>query len=96
MAGMATYVLFTVHTDTDDDNNDDDDDNLIFYSIDPSKATFPNSFHRGSRGCSMFVHQTMLLDWKMAHHGRDVCELCILLAKAFQAGVFCSRWNRLN
>ncbi len=47
MAGMATYVLFTVHTedtDTDDDDDDDDnndndnndddnnDDTLIFYS----------------------------------------------------------------
>ncbi len=32
---MATYVLFTVHT-NDDDNDDDDDneDTLIFYSID--------------------------------------------------------------
>jgi hypothetical protein len=26
MAGMATYVLFTVHTDDDDDDTDDDDD----------------------------------------------------------------------
>ena len=26
MAGMATYVLFTVHADTDDDNDTDDDD----------------------------------------------------------------------
>ncbi len=35
MAGMATYVLFTVHTDdTDDDDDDDDDNTLIFYSID--------------------------------------------------------------
>ncbi len=25
MAGMATYVLFMVHADTDDDDNDDDD-----------------------------------------------------------------------
>jgi hypothetical protein len=25
MAGMATYVLFTVHTDTDDNDDDDDD-----------------------------------------------------------------------
>ncbi len=32
MAEMATYVLFTVHTDDDDDT--DDDDTLIFYSID--------------------------------------------------------------
>jgi hypothetical protein len=32
MAEMATYVLFTVHTDDDDDTNDDD--TLIFYSID--------------------------------------------------------------
>jgi hypothetical protein len=30
MAGMAIYVLFMVHADTD---NDDDDDTLIFYSI---------------------------------------------------------------
>ncbi len=27
---MATYILFTVHTDDDDDDND----TLIFYSID--------------------------------------------------------------
>ncbi len=39
MAEMATYVLFTVHTNTDtNDNNDDDDDDddndtFIFYSI---------------------------------------------------------------
>ncbi len=46
MVGMATYVLFMVHTDdtdTDDDDNDDDDDDddtLIFYSIDkkPSRS----------------------------------------------------------
>ncbi len=25
MAGMATYVLFMVHADTDDDDDDDDD-----------------------------------------------------------------------
>ncbi len=37
---MATYVLFTVHTDNDDDtddaDNDDDNDTLIFYIIDES------------------------------------------------------------
>ena len=32
MAEMATYVLFTVHTD-DTDTNTDTDDTLIFYSI---------------------------------------------------------------
>ena len=39
MAGMATYVLFMVHADTDDDDddNDNDDDTLIFYSIDTCK-----------------------------------------------------------
>jgi hypothetical protein len=26
MAGMATYILFTVHTDNDDDDDDEDDD----------------------------------------------------------------------
>jgi hypothetical protein len=41
---MATYVLFTVHTDTDDDDDDNDDDNntLIFYSIDSDLLTFFN------------------------------------------------------
>jgi hypothetical protein len=34
MAEMATYVLFTVHTDDNTNTNDnDDDDTLIFYSI---------------------------------------------------------------
>ncbi len=37
MAEMATYVLFTVHTDTDTDD-DDNDDTLIFYSIDRKMA----------------------------------------------------------
>jgi hypothetical protein len=32
MAEMATYVLFTVHTDTDTDD-DNNNDTLIFYSI---------------------------------------------------------------
>ncbi len=35
MAEMATYVLFTVHTDDDTDTDDNNnDDFLIFYSID--------------------------------------------------------------
>ncbi len=34
MVGMATYVLFMVHTDNDDDDDDNNDDTLIFYSID--------------------------------------------------------------
>jgi hypothetical protein len=40
---MATYVLFTVHT--DDDDTDDDDDTLIFYSIDSidEKSTVPRN-----------------------------------------------------
>ncbi len=45
MAGMATYILFVVHADTDDDDDDDDDnddddddDTLIFYSIDMSRV----------------------------------------------------------
>jgi hypothetical protein len=33
MAGMATYVLFMVHTD-DTDTNTDTNTTLIFYSID--------------------------------------------------------------
>ncbi len=34
MAGMATYVLFMVHADTDDNDGNADNDTLIFYSID--------------------------------------------------------------
>jgi hypothetical protein len=30
----------------------------------------------------MFVHKTMMLEGEMAHHGGDVCELCVLLAKS--------------
>jgi hypothetical protein len=39
MAGMATYVLFMVHADTNNDD-DDDDDTLIFYSIEKGKKIF--------------------------------------------------------
>ncbi len=30
---MATYILFTVHTDDTNDDDNNDDDTLIFYSI---------------------------------------------------------------
>ncbi len=33
MAEMATYVLFTVHTDNNEDDTNNDNDTLIFYSI---------------------------------------------------------------
>ncbi len=33
MAEMATYILFTVHTNDTDTNDDNDDTTLIFYSI---------------------------------------------------------------
>jgi hypothetical protein len=36
MAEMDTYVLLTVHTDTNTDD-DDNNDTLIFYSIDSSQ-----------------------------------------------------------
>jgi hypothetical protein len=38
MAEMATYVLFTVHT---DDDINTDDDTLIFYSIDSEQTLCP-------------------------------------------------------
>ncbi len=44
---MATYILFTVHTDDDDDDTDnDDDDTLIFYTIDKylKKNWYPKQF----------------------------------------------------
>ncbi len=51
MAGMATYVLFTVYThthtnddDDDEDDNDDDDDTLIFNNIEGIKNTPRPSF----------------------------------------------------
>ncbi len=39
MAEMATYRLFTVHTD-DDDNDTNNNDTLIFYKIDENFREF--------------------------------------------------------
>ncbi len=47
MAGMATYVLFMVHSDTDDDDDDDDDDTLIFYSIEGNSGNGVNGGNGG-------------------------------------------------
>ncbi len=35
---MATYVLFTVHTDDTDTDDEDDDDTLIFYNRQADRA----------------------------------------------------------
>ncbi len=51
MAGMATYVLFMVHADTDDDDDNDDDDTLIFYSID--KLIGPMA-QKSVQGCLLY------------------------------------------
>jgi hypothetical protein len=32
--------------------------------------------------------ETMPLDGKMAHHGGDVCVMCVLLAKSLLSGRF--------
>ena len=32
--------------------------------------------------------KNMLLDGKMAHHGGDVCVMCVLLAKSLPSGFF--------
>jgi len=32
--------------------------------------------------------ETMLLDGKTAHHGGDVCVMCVLLAKSLPSGIF--------
>jgi hypothetical protein len=47
MAEMATYVLFTVHT----DDTDTDDDTLIFYSID--KPIGPTA-RKSVQGCLLY------------------------------------------
>ncbi len=51
MAEMATYVLFTVHTDDDDDADNDADDTLIFYSIE-------DKCNRDGMPCNVFVKGT--------------------------------------
>ncbi len=49
MAGMATYLLFMVHADTDDDDDDDDNnDTLIFYSIDGNGGNGVNGGNGGT------------------------------------------------
>jgi hypothetical protein len=38
----------------------------------------------------------MPLERETAHHGGDVCELCVLLAKSFLSLSFCSCQNKLR
>ena len=40
----------------------------------------------GGGGCSYM--ETMPLDGKMAHHGGDVCVMCVLLGKGLLRGSF--------
>ena len=49
-------------------------------------ASSNNPFQRGFRGCGIFVHQNHAARWENAHHGGDVCVMCVSLAKS-------SRWK---
>jgi hypothetical protein len=40
--------------------------------------------------------KTLPLEGKTAHHGGDVCELCVLLAKSLPSEIFHSRQNVLS
>jgi len=51
-------------------------------------AASSNPFQRGSRGGVCSFMETMQLDEKMAHHGGDVCVMCVLLAKSLPSGSF--------
>ncbi len=61
IAGMATYVLFMVHADTDEDDNDDNDDTLIFYSIDGNGG---NGMNGGSGGTA-----ERMAEWQNGRNG---------------------------
>ena len=48
---------------------------LYIFILNPSTAASSNPLQRSSKG-------SMPLDGKTAHHGGDVCELCVSLAKS--------------
>ncbi len=55
-----------------------------------------NPFQRGSRGGGCSSMETMLLDGNTAHHGGDVCVMCVSLAKSLPSRSFHSRRNALR
>jgi hypothetical protein len=60
--------------------------NLRFLQVNPLEGTSLNPFRRGSQGCGTFVHQNHAAGGETVHHGGDVCELCVLLAKSLPIG----------
>jgi hypothetical protein len=65
---------------------------FLIYFIDSTKTPqqgphpTPSTEAPGGGVCSSI--KTMPLEGKMAHHGGDVCELCVLLAKSLPNGSF--------
>ena len=61
---------------------------LYNFILNPSMAASSNPFQRGSWGGVCASMETMTLEGKTAHHGGDVCVMCVLLAKSLPSGSF--------
>jgi hypothetical protein len=66
---------------------DADRNKLISYSLykfilNPSTSATSNPLRRGSRGWGVFIYGNH------AHHGGDVCVMCVLLAKSLPSVSF--------
>jgi hypothetical protein len=65
---------------------------FILYFIDSTKTlqrrsqSTPSAEAPGGEACLSI--KTMLLEGEMAHHGGDVCKLCVLLSKSLPNGSF--------
>jgi hypothetical protein len=65
---------------------------FLLYFIDSTKTLqwwpWPTPSAEAPKGGVCSSIKTMPLEGEMAHHGGDVCELCVLLAKSLPNGSF--------
>jgi hypothetical protein len=71
---------------------DADRNKIISYSLykfilNPSTSATSNPLQRGSRGWGVFIYGNHA-DGKTAHHGGDVCVMCVLLPKSLPSVSF--------
>ncbi len=65
---------------------------FLLYFIDSTKTLWrwpwPTPFAEAPGGGVCLFIKTMPLEGEMAHHGGDVCELCVLLTKSLPNRIF--------
>jgi hypothetical protein len=77
-----------VDIDIEDGRNKLISNSLYNFILNPLMTASSNRLRRGFRGVVCLSIKTMPLDEKTAHHGGDVCVMCVLLAKSLPSGSF--------